>query len=331
MEASAFVRTLQHRQGLNVCCPEEIGARLRGIISLDDLLLSARKFENSEYGSYLHSVHHILSITAMARDDETTRKFQVFLFAPLMRLRWTQPRRVVAKVEWHPRRALSARRLHRHQPVASGRAGRRLLQQARDVRAMDQGRQGRDQVDAAVVPDVRRQRRPAPASCAGLQSRQLPAHAGDARADQGLVADEPEGEADQDRREGGQPRPLRRLSDGRGRHPTADVPRDFAADRGTTAAATTSASVRRSIVMRSRATDGRSASKCQGKWPDQPLDHRSGCPMRWWPSSPRGCLAGRPEIRKYSRQIGSHLGIPVHSGVSPAVIGTVDSRSAPSR
>jgi glucose-1-phosphate thymidylyltransferase len=60
MEASAFVRTLQHRQGLNVCCPEEIAARL-GYISLDDLLLSARKFENSEYGSYLHSVHQILS------------------------------------------------------------------------------------------------------------------------------------------------------------------------------------------------------------------------------------------------------------------------------
>ena len=39
-------------------------------------------------------------------------------------------------------RAYSARRLHRHQPVATGRAGRRLLQQARDVRAMDQGTQG---------------------------------------------------------------------------------------------------------------------------------------------------------------------------------------------
>jgi len=33
----------------------------------------------------------------------------------------------------------------------------------------------------------------------------------------------------------------------------------------TTAAATTSASVRRSIVMRSQAIDGRSAPKCQGK------------------------------------------------------------------
>ena len=109
------------------------------------------------------------------------------------------------------RRALSARRLHRHQPVAPGRAGGRLLQQARHLRTMDQGRQGCDQVDAAVMPDVRRQCGPAPASCAGLQSRQFPAHAGDAGADQRLVADEPEGETDQDRREGREPRPLCRF------------------------------------------------------------------------------------------------------------------------
>jgi hypothetical protein len=68
--------------------------------------------------------------------------------------------------------------------------------------------------------------------------------------------------------------------------------------------------VRRLTVPRSQAIDGRSAPKCQGKWPDQPPDHRSGCPMRWWPSSPRRCLAGRPVIREYSRQIGSHLGNP---------------------
>jgi hypothetical protein len=29
------------------------------------------------------------------------------------------------------------------------------------------------------------------------------------------------------------------------------------------------------MLMRSRATDGRSASRCQQKWPDQPLDRRS--------------------------------------------------------
>ena len=67
---------------------------------------------------------------------------------------------------------------------------------------MDQGGQRRDQVDATVVPNVRRQCGAAPASCARLQPRQFPAHAGDAGADQGLVADDLEGQADQDRREG---------------------------------------------------------------------------------------------------------------------------------
>src|SRR6516164_7574474 len=143
---------------------------------------------------------------------------------------WTKPRRVIAKVEWPP-----------------GRARRCFLQQARDVRAINQGGQRRDQVDATVVPNVRRQRGAAPASCTRLQPRQFPAHAGDARADQGLVADESEGQADQDRRECGEPRPLCYLPDGRGRHRTANVPRDFAAHRGATAAATTSASVRRSM------------------------------------------------------------------------------------
>ena len=40
----------------------------------------------------------------------------------------------------------------------------------------------------SYVPNVRRQRGAAPASCARLQPRQFPAHAGDAGADQGLVA-----------------------------------------------------------------------------------------------------------------------------------------------
>src|SRR5262249_53584839 len=44
---------------------------------------------------------------------------------------------------------------------------------------------------------------------------------------------------------GGEPRPLCYLPDGRGRHRTANVSRDFAAHRGATAAATTSATVRR--------------------------------------------------------------------------------------
>src|SRR6478736_5390579 len=118
---------------------------------------------------------------------------------------------------------------------------------------MDQGRQGRDQVDTAVVQNVRGQRRAAPASCARLQSWQLSPHACNTGADQGLVADELEGEADQDRREGGEPRTLCRLPNGGGRHPTTNVPGDSAADRGTTAAATTRASMKRLIVTRVQA------------------------------------------------------------------------------
>jgi hypothetical protein len=55
-----------------------------------------------------------------------------------------------------------------HQPGAAGRASRRLLQPARHSGAVDQGRQGRDQMDAAVVSNVRRQCRASPAACAGL-------------------------------------------------------------------------------------------------------------------------------------------------------------------
>jgi hypothetical protein len=81
-------------------------------------------------------------------------------------------------------RTLSARRLHRYQHGAARRERRRLLQQARHVRAVDQGGQGGDQMDPAVMPFLRRQRRSPSASRTRLQSRQLPAHAGNAGADQ---------------------------------------------------------------------------------------------------------------------------------------------------
>jgi hypothetical protein len=97
-----------------------------------------------------------------------------------------------------------------------------------------------------------RQRRPSPASCAGLQSRQLLAHAGDARADQGLVVDEPKGKADQDRREGREPRSLRRIPDGRGCYPEKSLRRHPAAHRATAAAARCGARMKRSCAMRSR-------------------------------------------------------------------------------
>ena len=154
------------------------------------------------------------------------------------------------------------------------------------------------------------QRRAAPASCARLQSRQFPAHAGDARANQGLVADELEGEADQDRRESGEPRPLCCLPDGRGRHPTANVPEDSAAHCRTPAAAAACTSMRCSMVMRSRATEGRSASRCQQKWPDQPPRPPFGVPGLRPPSAPPGGLVKTRQQRKNPPRFGVHLGNP---------------------
>jgi hypothetical protein len=52
-------------------------------------------------------------------------------------------------------------------------------------------------------------------------------------------------------REGRQPRPLRRIPDGRGRHPSANIPGGFTAHCETTAAATTSASMRPSMACKS--------------------------------------------------------------------------------
>ena len=119
---------------------------------------------------------------------------------------WTEPRRVVAKVEWHSgelyprvgrlqvftvdrrRKFVGITRTSaigpvagrspagssprwsgtRHQPEPSCRAGCCVLQSARHCRAMDQGRQERHQVDAAVMPFVTQQCRPAPAACTRL-------------------------------------------------------------------------------------------------------------------------------------------------------------------
>ena len=63
------------------------------------------------------------------------------------------------------------------------------------------------------MKDVRCQCRSAPASCARLQSRQYPVEVGNPGAHQGLVTDQVEGEASQDRRKGGEPRALHHLPD----------------------------------------------------------------------------------------------------------------------
>jgi glucose-1-phosphate thymidylyltransferase len=55
VEASAFIQTIEKRQGLKVCCPEEIAFR-NGWISQDELLKTAALLAKSGYGAYLRSI-----------------------------------------------------------------------------------------------------------------------------------------------------------------------------------------------------------------------------------------------------------------------------------
>lgn len=52
LQASNFVQTLQERQGLMVCCPEEVAYRM-GFITSDDLHVQIGRLKKSEYGAYL--------------------------------------------------------------------------------------------------------------------------------------------------------------------------------------------------------------------------------------------------------------------------------------
>ena len=51
-EASSFIRTIEHRQGLKVGCPEEIAWRI-GLINDKELEKLAMPLINSGYGKYL--------------------------------------------------------------------------------------------------------------------------------------------------------------------------------------------------------------------------------------------------------------------------------------
>ena len=55
LEASNFISTIEHRQGLKVACPEEIAFRL-GYITRDQLASLAAKIGKSTYANYLKSV-----------------------------------------------------------------------------------------------------------------------------------------------------------------------------------------------------------------------------------------------------------------------------------
>ncbi len=96
------------------------------------------------------------------------------------------------------RRAVPSGRLHRDESHPTGKTGRPVLQSEGNRRAMDQGGQECGEVDAAVVPRIRRQQGPTASLRPGLQPWELPSTAGPAARDQALDPDNDSGEIDQD-------------------------------------------------------------------------------------------------------------------------------------
>ena len=55
LEAGTFIETIEKRQGLKICCPEEVAYRL-GFIDHQQLESQAKLFGNSSYGAYLQRI-----------------------------------------------------------------------------------------------------------------------------------------------------------------------------------------------------------------------------------------------------------------------------------
>lgn len=53
--ASSYVQTIQERQGIQICCPEEIAYEM-GFISLEQLERAGKSLANTDYGAYILSI-----------------------------------------------------------------------------------------------------------------------------------------------------------------------------------------------------------------------------------------------------------------------------------
>jgi hypothetical protein len=140
---------------------------------------------------------------------------------------WKKPRRVVAKVGWHPGELYPA------------------------SASSSPTWHGRPSASSASTPS---------APCARLQPGQFYANPGDAEDGGAVVADEPAGEADQDRRQARQPWPLCHIPDGRGRGVAEDVRGNPDVDRSATSASR--AGMTGGIGTGATDDDGRGASGC---------------------------------------------------------------------
>ncbi len=74
LDASHFIATIEKRQGLKVCCPEEIAFRL-GLISADQLAALAEPMKKNGYGQYLFSVLKEHSETKVDKKNFDFQKF----------------------------------------------------------------------------------------------------------------------------------------------------------------------------------------------------------------------------------------------------------------
>ena len=125
---------------------------------------------------------------------------------------WTMPRRVVAKVEWHPWRTPSPRRLHRHQPVAM--VERAVAFYSKRGTCEQWIKEGKNAIKwtrlscwSFTANAVRLQLHALAYNLANFMRTLV-------RDGRAVVADQPAREADQNRCQGRAPHPLRRLPDG---------------------------------------------------------------------------------------------------------------------